>query len=123
MRFYTSNVRAGRLLELMDYMAAQVGYRYCLPTSGNNKPTDFSVVTASVDHINFFKPVRVDLNCKFSAYATYVGTSSIEVQVNVEQTNEDTVDHPNFLNCTATFVMVALNDKSKYTVPTMNLEG
>lgn len=92
----------------MDYMAAQVGYRYCLPVSGNNKPIDFSIVTASVDHINFFKPVRVDQNCTFSAYATYVGKTSIEVQVNVEQTNEVEKDHPNFLNCTATFVMVAL---------------
>jgi len=77
------------------------------------------VVTASVDQINFFRPVQSDLNCRFSAYATYAGSSSVEVQVNVQQKRGDEEQ----LNCTATFMMVARNKTrgGKYSVPPMDL--
>ena len=32
-QFSSSNIRVGRLLELMDYIAANVAYRYCTPDS------------------------------------------------------------------------------------------
>jgi acyl-coenzyme A thioesterase 9 len=117
-RYYSNNVRGGRLLEIMDYMASSGAYRYCLPADSKN--ADFSVVTASVDHINFFRPVVVDRDCMFSAYATYAGTSSVEVQVNVLQRrgNEEV------LSCTATFSMVARDKtlKAKHKVPPMQLK-
>lgn len=103
----------------MDYMAANVGYRYCLPVQAT--AADFSVVTASVDHINFFRPIQSDLNCTFSAYATYAGSSSVEVQVNVQQKKAS----EEYLNCTATFLMVARDKKTstKYKVPSMDLSN
>lgn len=117
-RFYTNTVRGGRVLEIMDYMAANVGYRYCLPKNFN-AAAEFSVVTASVDQIHFFKPIQADLNCRFSAYATYAGSSSVEVQVNVQQKRGEE-EH---LNCTATFLMVARDKQKggKYNVPKMDL--
>lgn len=76
-------------------------------------------MTASVDHINFFRPILSDLNCTFSAYATYAGSSSIEVQVNVQQ-KKGTEE---LLNCTATFLMVARDKQrgGKHNVPPMDL--
>jgi hypothetical protein len=31
-QFFTKHVRVGRILELMDYIAANVAYRYCIPS-------------------------------------------------------------------------------------------
>jgi acyl-CoA hydrolase len=60
----------------MDYMAAYASYRYCLPAAFTQQE-DFSIVTASVDHINYFRPLQIDMDCTFSAYATYAGSSSV----------------------------------------------
>jgi len=53
-RFYTNQVRIGRLLELMDYIASTVSYNYILPSSGA------TMVTAMVDNINFFGKISAD---------------------------------------------------------------
>lgn len=37
LQFYNNNIRTGRILELMDYIAANVAYRYCKPVKKNNK--------------------------------------------------------------------------------------
>lgn len=36
-QFYNTNIRTGRILELMDYLAANVAYRYCVPAFDKNK--------------------------------------------------------------------------------------
>lgn len=53
-QFSSSNIRVGRLLELMDYIAANVGYRYCTPFTQNDlemNDLDFLIVTAAIDQI------------------------------------------------------------------------
>ena len=52
-QFFNEHVRIGRVLELMDYIAANVAYRYC--SSAKDDPATmmdklpFSTVTASID--------------------------------------------------------------------------
>lgn len=72
----------------MDYIAANVAYRYCSPSAMASQQFNdlpFIAVTASIDEIDFFHPISADINCSFSGYVTYVGTSSMEVQIAVTQ--------------------------------------
>lgn len=87
-QFFDKNIRVGRVLELMDYIAANVAYRYCSPKSSCAKTVQelpFIAVTAAVDEIDFFHPINANLDCIFSGYVTYVGSSSMEVQIAVTQ--------------------------------------
>lgn len=117
-QFFTSNVRVGRILELMDYIASNVAYRYCSASSGYNEDVlklPFITVTAAIDEIDFFHPILSQLNCSFEGYVTYVGRSSMEIQIVVKQQVEGTER----LACSAKFVMVArdkLTNKA-YSVP------
>ena len=76
-RFYSSNVRFGRIIEVMDYIAANVAYRYCEPVGEASAPKDYHFVTAAVDQIDFFRSIDATKECSFSGYVTYVGSSSI----------------------------------------------
>jgi len=79
-QFSSNNIRAGRLLELMDYIAANVAYRYCTPDSEKDldmNELDFIVVTAAIDQIEFYYPISSQIDCLLSGYVSSVGTSSM----------------------------------------------
>lgn len=107
----------------MDYIAANVAYRYCSPSLACNKVEDlpFIAVTAAIDQIDFFYPIMADTNCAFSGYVSYVGTSSMEVQIAVTQE----VQGKERLSCSAKFVMAARDKKTgkSYKVPTLQLDN
>lgn len=75
-------------------------------------------MTASIDEIDFFHSIKADLDCKFSGYVSFVGKSSMEVQIKVHQNIEGTER----LACSAKFVMAARNKESgkAYPVPPLN---
>lgn len=80
MQFFDTNIRIGRILELMDYIAANVAYRYCsadLEKDTNLNELPFIAVTASIDEIDFFHPIKADFDCAFSGYVSYVGKSTM----------------------------------------------
>lgn len=70
-------MRYGKILEIFDMMAATSGYEFI------NNMNDATFVTACVDNINFFDTINVYDDIRISSYATFVGKSSIEVQVNL----------------------------------------
>ena len=83
-QFFDNRIRIGRVLEMMDYIAANVAYRYCSPDLDKDLSMDelpFITVTASIDEIDFFHPINADDNCTFSGYVSYAGRSSMEVQI------------------------------------------
>lgn len=72
----------------MDYIAANVAYRYCIPSILSSQELEelpFFIVTAAIDEIDFFHPITTETSCSFSGYVSYVGTSSMEVQISVTQ--------------------------------------
>lgn len=72
----------------MDYIAANVGYRYCTPNTQNDMNLDdleFLIVTAAIDQIEFYYPVNVTQDCLLSGYVSYVGRSSMEIHIDVLQ--------------------------------------
>ena len=90
----------------MDYIAANVAYRYCTPDSDKDmdmNEIDFIVVTAAIDQIEFYYPISNQVDCLLSGYVSSVGSSSMEVHIDVMQKVGDNEK----LSCSANFVMVA----------------
>jgi len=105
-------VRIGRLLEIMDLMAGRVSYTHCDTTFDKGS---FRVVTASVDSIQFY-PNELDIlkNVTLDAYLCYTGTSSMEVRIDVFNSEMK-------LYCSACYVMVARDNKTGKAYPIPHL--
>lgn len=94
-------VHGGETMKLMDTAAGVAALRHC----------HANVVTARVDGINFYSPIRVGNYVIVDARLTFVSRSSMEVRVEVfaEEIRLETRRHA----LTAYFVMVALDDLGK----------
>ncbi|XP_070213081.1 acyl-coenzyme A thioesterase 9, mitochondrial-like isoform X2 [Littorina saxatilis] len=103
--------RFGRILEDMDTFAGLICYTHNQdPSKGQNMKSPLSTVTALVDRIDMhgvalspFKDVRM------CGHVTWVGRSSMEVTMIVEQDMDGTREQV----LTARFVMVARNPETK----------
>ncbi|MPW25720.1 acyl-CoA thioesterase [Alkalibaculum sp. M08DMB] len=100
------NVHGGELMKIMDNIAGIV----CV------KHTKGTVVTARVDEIEFHKPVHVGNIVTCTGQLAYVGTSSMQVMVNVvvDRLDESSDQEPAL---TAFFTMVHLVDGKPSKVP------
>jgi len=106
------NVHGGEVFKLMDTAAGVAALRH----------SHANVVTARVDGINFYSPVKVGNFLVVNAYLTFVSHSSMEVRVDV--TTEDIKRERKWHALTAYFVMVALDDSGKPTeVPPLTLSS
>ena len=81
----------GRLLEDMDIFAVHLVFKHTLiPTlPENTKQSPFSIVTALVDRIFFHGKLNFDQDIKMSGHVTWVGRSSAESCLILEQQRED----------------------------------
>ena len=97
------NAHGGEIMKIMDTAAGVVALRHA----------HTAVVTARVDGINFYYPIRVGELVTVNAFLTFVGHSSMEVQVEV--LTEDIIREKTTHALTAYFIMVALNEEGKPT--------
>ena len=91
---YISSVggaRLGRLLQDMDYFAAVVVYKHILNPlqTDKNGLSAHSVVTARMDHVHLKQSIKEDLDVVLVGHVTWVGNSSAEVGVRLEQLERD----------------------------------
>lgn len=93
----------GEIMKLMDTAAGTAALRH--------SHTD--LVTARVDGINFYRPIKVWNLVSINAFLTFVGRSSMEVRVDVF--SEDVIKEERVHALTAYFIMVALDDQGKPT--------
>jgi acyl-CoA hydrolase len=93
----------GEIMKLMDTAAGAAALRHC--------HTD--LVTARVEGINFYRPIKVWNLVTINAYLTFVGRSTMEVRVEVF--SEDILKEEKVHALTAYFIIVALDDKGKPT--------
>jgi len=91
----------GEIMKLMDTAAGVVALRHA----------HTAVVTARVDGINFYHPIKVGDLVTVNAFLTFVGRSSMEVEVEV--ITEDIISEKTTHALTAYFIMVALNEQGK----------
>jgi acyl-CoA hydrolase/bacterioferritin (cytochrome b1) len=99
-------VHGGELMKLMDNAAGV--------TAGRHSNTH--VVTAQVNDIRFLQPVRVGTLVLVHAKITFVGRTSMEIQIEVETENLFTGERVRAL--TSYYTMVAMDDEGRpKTVP------
>ena len=91
----------GEIMKLMDTAAGVVAVRHCHKDS----------VTARVDGINFYHPIRVHNLVIVDACLTFVGRSSMEVRVEVWA--EDIPKEEKVHALTAYFIMVAVDSEGR----------
>jgi acyl-CoA hydrolase len=98
------NAHGGEIMKLMDTAAGVAALRHA----------HTAVVTARVDGINFYRPIKVGDLVTVNAFLTFVGHSSMEVQVEV--ITEDIIAEKTTHALTAYFILVALNEQGKPTI-------
>lgn len=105
------NVFGGEILKQIDLIAGLVAQRHAR----------VNAVTASIDRVNFLKPVFVGNALILNARLNYVHRSSMEIEVIVEA--EDLLTGKRTLTNTAYVTSVALGTNGKTTeVPPLLLE-
>lgn len=107
-RFNTGTVRIGKILELIDYISGRVCYKH-FKSNNKNEDNNTVMVTACVDgfeNLNLNHSTEDDL--VLEAYLNYVGTSSMEVQVDIHSNNSI------ICSCYVTMVARQNNVKTKY---------
>ena len=105
------NVFGGEILKQIDLIAGLVAQRHAR----------MNTVTASIDRVNFLKPVFVGNAIILSAKINYVHRSSMEIEVKVE--SEDLMNGNITLTNTAFVTAVALGtDGNTREVPPLLLE-
>jgi len=106
------NVHGGEIVKLMDTAAGVAALRH----------SHANVVTARVEGINFYHPVKMGNFVTVSAYLTFVSRSTMEVRVEV--VTEDIKREKEWHALTAYFIVVALDEQGKPTeVPPLILSS
>ena len=97
---FSGKIHGGYILSLLDQIAFACGSKF----SGNY------CVTASVDTVNFLKPIEVGELVTMKASVNYVGKSSMVIGIRVEAENIQTgvVKH-----CNSSYFTMVSKDKSE----------
>ena len=98
------NVYGGTIMRYVDGLAGAVAERHCRTNS----------VTASIDRMDFFKPVYVGDMLTLKASVNFTGRTSMEVGVRIESENLSTGEVAHTGSCYLTYV--ALDSKGKPTL-------
>jgi acyl-CoA hydrolase len=93
----------GAIVAWIDMVAAMVAQRHC----------GKEVVTAGIDSLIFKEPIRIGDHVILKASINYVGTSSMEIGVQVSR--EDPYTGQQVIATTAHLTFVALDDNKKPT--------
>lgn len=107
-----TTIRYGTLFEILDALAGDVACRHAM-ISPNELTT---IVTASVDGMNAFSDITVCKDLKLQGYITYVGTSSMEVCIDLVTVSKSTLSEK--IAGKTHFIMVA-RYKNTYIVMSM----
>jgi acyl-coenzyme A thioesterase 9 len=79
-----NSIRIGMLLEDLDSLAGSIALKHCLDDDDElTRPP--LLVTASVDRISIKKPLLIDVDLKIGGAVAWVGRSSMEIRMEVNQ--------------------------------------
>lgn len=84
-------IRIGKVLEDLDSLAGEASYKHVLgsrPTESDHELNPIFIVTASVDRLDLLEHLRADRNYRLNGMVIYVGSSSMEVLVTVEDVSD-----------------------------------
>nr|XP_043634717.1 acyl-coenzyme A thioesterase 2, chloroplastic-like [Erigeron canadensis] len=105
-----NGIRVGKLLEDLDALAGTISFKHCFNHAG--MADSLLLVTASVDKMVIKKPILVDSDLKIVGAVTWVGRSSMEIQLEVLQSTKETSDPLDSQAIIANFTFVARDSKT-----------
>ena len=105
---FSGKIHGGYILSLLDQIAFACASKF----SGNY------CVTASVDTVNFLKPIEIGELVTMKACVNYVGTSSMIVGIRVESENIQTGE---IKHCNSSYFTMVSKDKEGNSVPVPGL--
>ncbi|KAG8369399.1 hypothetical protein BUALT_Bualt14G0007100 [Buddleja alternifolia] len=105
-----NEIRLGKLLEDLDALAGTISFKHC--SRDDSSTRSLILVTASVDKMVLRKPIRVDTDLTIAGAVTWVGRSSMEIQLEVTQSSQETSDSSDAVALTANFTFVARDSKT-----------
>ncbi|KAJ7980625.1 Acyl-coenzyme A thioesterase 9 mitochondrial [Quillaja saponaria] len=108
-------IRTGKLLEDLDALAGTIAFKHCCNRDGTTRP--LILVTASVDKMVLKKPIRVDTDLNIVGAVTWVGRSSMEIQLEVIQSTQETPNMSDSLAVLANFTFVARDSATGKSSP------
>ncbi|XP_010672467.2 acyl-coenzyme A thioesterase 2, chloroplastic isoform X1 [Beta vulgaris subsp. vulgaris] len=110
-----NRIRMGKLVEDLDALAGTISYKHCSKSIGITRP--ILLVTASVDKILLKKPIQVDADLTLVGAVTWVGRSSMEMQLEVLQPSQDASQKSDPLALVANFTFVARDAETGQSAP------
>lgn len=105
-----NKIRMGKLVEDLDALAGTISYKHCCNDDGSTRP--LLLVTASVDRIVLKKPILIDADLTIVGAVTWVGRSSMEIQMEVTQPAEGATNPSDAVALVANFTFVARDTKT-----------
>ncbi|KAK6141793.1 hypothetical protein DH2020_024468 [Rehmannia glutinosa] len=107
-----NEVRIGKLLEDLDALAGTISVKHCSDDDSTTRP--LYLVTASVDKMVLKKPINVDVDLHISGAVTWIGRSSIEIQLDVTQhaTGSHSKPMPQWLEFTFMILLMLLCNRT-----------
>ncbi|CAI2368720.1 unnamed protein product [Moneuplotes crassus] len=113
------NVRFGLILNEMDTLATDVGYKYV--GSSNAGKDDFRITTAVIDGMNFFERIQTDQDLKMNGYVMYVSKSSFVVGIDLFTRSKD--QGWKYIGNASYILAARTKDNKPYTVPELSFKG
>ncbi|XP_019067203.1 acyl-coenzyme A thioesterase 4, mitochondrial isoform X2 [Solanum lycopersicum] len=102
-------------MQVLQLESRSVCGQHCSSNDGTTRP--LILVTASVDKMLLKKPIRVDTDLKIEGAVTWVGRSSMEIQLEVMQSSPEVSSTSESLALTANFTFVARDSKTGKSAP------
>lgn len=96
-----NRMRMGKLVEDLDALAGTISFKHC------SRDETLILVTASVDRIVLKEPILVERDVTIVGSVTWVGRSSMEIQLLVTQLTKEKSDDSDSVVLTANFTFVA----------------
>ncbi|MEM7008551.1 MAG: acyl-CoA thioesterase [Thermodesulfobacteriota bacterium] len=107
---HIGTIFGGRVLELMDATGAMAAMRF----------SDQDVVTASIDAVDFKKPIQLGDIIELRAKVIYTARTSMVVKVDLFRVGK--TDHKKDFSCRGYLIFVAITSEGKPTeVPTLKV--
>ncbi|CAN4104522.1 unnamed protein product [Withania somnifera] len=106
-----NEIRIEKLLEDLDALAATISYKHCSSNDGTAR--SLTLVTACVETLILEKPIRIDTDLTIEGAVTWVGCSSMEIQLEVKQSTPEPTNTVEAVSLTANFTFVARDKTGK----------
>ncbi|XP_016470944.2 acyl-coenzyme A thioesterase 2, chloroplastic isoform X1 [Nicotiana tabacum] len=105
-----NKIRIGKLVEDLDALAATISYKHCSSNDGSAR--SIKLVTASMEKMILKRSIRIDTDLTIEGAVIWVGSSSLEIQLEVIQSTPDhfpaeTCNTTESVALTANFTFVA----------------